>query len=305
MSVATALRSRPRRRPVGVSALVVATIAATAGGAAIGAMLASDGGEPPAAAPAQPRIGLQSGVARLPLPPDWEPLDRRSSLPGLEQATAVRGVHGQVALDIRAPEDASLLPASLSGDVPAPRPRRLGARTLWRYDLARADLRVVALALPTTGGVVTIACAARAQAVGAAGAECERAAESVRLDGASALAPTPETAAAIVLPQAVELLNRRRRVERRRLAATRSPLRRSAAARSIARAYAATAARLRPVAAGDAVRLTAALEGLARNHRVLATASRRRDAARARRAGATIERQERRLGPLLAAVSDR
>jgi hypothetical protein len=308
VSVAATSRPRPERRAIGLPALLAATVLATAGGATAGALLTNDR-EEPAAVAAQPRIGLQSGVARLPLPPDWEPLGRRSTLPGFEQATAVRGVHGEVALDIRAPERASLLPASVEAKlperVPEPRTRRLGVRTVWRYDLAMTDQRVVALALPTTGGVVTIACAARAQAVGAAGTGCERAAEMVRLDGASALPPAPETAAAIVLPEAIALLNRRRRVERRRLAATRSPRVRSAAARRLARSYAVAAARLRPVAAGDAVSVTAVLDRLARDHRALATAGRRRAAAAQRRAGARIERRERRLGALLAAASGR
>ena len=83
---------------------------------ALGGVLASDEPEPRAAAP-EPRIGLASGVARLPLPAGWKPLGRRSSLPGLEEATAVRGAHSEVALDIRAPEDPSLLPASVEAAV--------------------------------------------------------------------------------------------------------------------------------------------------------------------------------------------
>jgi hypothetical protein len=110
------------------------------------------------------------------VPADWQPLGRRSSLPGLEEATAVRGVHSEIALDIRAPEDESLLPAgvgdAVAGDLPEPRARRLDSRTAWRYDLPPASpgTRVVALALPTTGGMVTIACAARR----GRGAACRR-----------------------------------------------------------------------------------------------------------------------------------
>ena len=114
-----------------------------------------------------------------------------SSLPGLEQATAVQGAHGEVALDIRPPEAASLLPAALAatqpgGLLPTPRPVRLGTRTVWRYELAgaRPDRRVVALALPTTGGVVTIACGSAPAAATAAARECEGAARSLQLEGA-------------------------------------------------------------------------------------------------------------------------
>ena len=192
-------------------------------------MLASDEPEPRAAAP-EPRIGLASGVARLPLPAGWKPLGRRSSLPGLEQATAVRGAHSDVALDIRAPEDPSLLPASVEAAVagraagpgaacaspPAPR----GATT---SRARRPGDRVVALALPTTGGVVTIACASGTAAIAPRRTRsASRPMDGLQLDGASALTPAPETAAAIVLPATIAArLNRRRRVERRDLAATR------------------------------------------------------------------------------------
>jgi hypothetical protein len=304
MSLAAAWRSDSVR----LLALIAATILAAAAGVALGGVLASDEPEPRAAAP-EPRIGLASGVARLPLPAGWKPLDRRSSLPGLGEATAVRGALSEVALDIRAPEDPSLLPASVEaavqGGLPAPEPLHLAARTAWRYDLParRPGDRVVALVLPTTGGVVTIACASGSAAIARAGRECEQAAQAMQLDGASALTPAPETAAAIVLPATAARLNRHRRVDRRDLAATVSPQRRSAAARRLASAYAAAAARLRPLAAGDAVRLTAALDTLARLHRRLAVASAHRQALAARRAGAGIARQERRVAALLAAVT--
>jgi hypothetical protein len=252
-----------------------------------------------------------SGVARLPLPAGWEPLQRRSSLPGLHDATAVRGVHSAVALDIRAPEDSSLLPADVvaasAGDLPAPRLRELEGRGAWRYELpgSRPSTRLVALALPTTRGVVTIACEADAASIGRAGEECEGAMGGLRLDRASELTPAPETAVRTVLPTTVARLNRQRRSGRRALAATRSPHGRSEAARRLARAYVTFADRLRPLAAGEARRLTVAGAELAHAHRALAIASRRRDARSAERAGKAIETGERRLAPLLAAVSRR
>jgi hypothetical protein len=303
--VSVAAATRPggaHRRATGIAPLIVATVLAGAAGAALGTIVAPDRSAPPAPQEAQPRIGLRSGVARLPLPVGWEPLGRRSSLPGFEEATAVRGLHGEVALDLRAPEDPSLLPArvaEMASGLPEPQPRQLGPRTLWRYDLPAAGL--VALTLPTTGGVVTLAC----EGTAAAGADCERAARTVWLDGASALVPAPETAAAIVLPDTIAQLNRRRAVERRRLAATRSPVRRSQAALRLAAAYADAAARVRPVAAGAAIDVAGTLGELARSHRALAAASRRRAARAAARAGARIERGERRLGAQLAAVTRR
>jgi hypothetical protein len=287
--------------------VVIATLTAAAAGVALGTAIAPERQEPvPADVP--PRVGLASGVARLPLPVGWEPLGRRSSLPGLGEATAVRGVDADVALDIRAPEDPSLLPSAVvtaAGDVPKPTLLRLAGRGTWGYELPAAAprKRLVALTLPTTGGVVTIACEALAEAIGRAAGECAGAMRALRVDGARVLPPAPETAARIALPKAIARLNGQRRHWRRSLAGTRSPRGRENAARRLADAYDAAGRRLRPLAAGRAQRLAAALAALVRDHRALAAASLRRDALAARHAGAQIEAGERRLGPLLRALS--
>lgn len=288
--------------------VALATLLAAVVGAGIGTALARDP-EPRRADSGPPQVGLASGVARLPLPAGWEPLNRHSSLPGLPDATAVKGAYSMVALDIRSPEDPSLLPeavrAASAGRLPAPRLQRLDSRRTWNYEIpdALTHTSVVAMALPTTAGVVTIACQADAGSTIGAREDCRGAMSSLRLDGASELAPGPEAAARIVLPDIVASLNRQRRSGRRALGATRSPKRRGEAARQLAGAYRSAAERLRPLAAGDAHRLTDALDELARDHLELAAASRRRDAAAAQRAGAAIEHGERRLQPLLAAVS--
>jgi hypothetical protein len=305
VSVAAPTSSHAAPRP-----LAVATVLAATAGAALGIALAPGAREPAALpATAEPRIGLQSGVARLPLPAGWQPLRRLSTLPGLDGATAVRAEHTEVALDIRAPESPSLLPAGVvaaaATGLEGPRPRSVGDRTVWRYELppGKPATRLVALSLPTTGGVVTIACQAPGATAGRADADCEKAIGAVRLDGASALEPARETAARIALPATFAQLNRRRRDARRSLAATSSPRRRAAAARRLARGYAGAAAQLRPLAGGGAVRLTATLGALAREHRALAAASLRRKARRAARSGAAIERNERRLAALLATLT--
>jgi hypothetical protein len=306
VSVPAAIRSHPAPRP-----LAVATVIAAALGTALGIALAPDeparpGAPPP---PPEPRVGLQSGVAKLPLPAGWKPLGRLSTLPGFDAATAVRAERAELALDIRPAEHPSLLPAGVvaaaAGDLAEPQPRRVGGRTVWRYELPPGEpgTRLVALSLPTTGGVVTIACKAPGTTARRADAECEKAIGAVRLDGASGLAPAPETAARIALPATFAQLNRRRRDARRSLAATSSPRRRAAAARRLARGYAGAAARLRLLAGGGAVRLTTTLCALARGHRALAAASLRRKARRASRSGAAIERNERRLAALLAALT--
>jgi hypothetical protein len=305
VSVPAAIRSRPARWPLGV-----ATVIAAALGTGLGIALTPDQPARPAPPPPpEPRVGLQSGVAKLPLPAGWKPLGRLSTLPGFDAATAVRAEQAELALDIRRVEHPSLLPAGVvtaaAGDLAEPKPRSLGGRTVWRYELPPAEpgTRLVALSLPTTAGIVTIGCQAAGATADRADAECEKAIGAVRLDGASALAPARETAARIALPATFAQLNRRRRDARRSLAATRSPRYRAAAARRLARSYAGAAAQLRPLAGGDAVRLTATLGALARKHRALAAASLRRKARRAARSGAAIERKERRLAALLAALT--
>jgi hypothetical protein len=288
--------------------VALATLLAAVVGAGIGTALARDP-EPRRVDSGPPQVGLARGVARLPLPAGWEPLNRHSSLPGFRDATAVRGAYSMVALDIRSPEDPSLLPeavrAASAGGLPAPRLQRLDSRRTWNYEIpdALTHTSVVAMALPTTAGVVTIACQADAGSTIGAREDCRGAMSRLRLDGASELTPAPETAARIVLPHVVDSLNRQRRSGRRALGATRSPTRRGEAARQLAVAYRSAAERLRPLAAGNAHRLTGALAELARDHLELAAASRRRDVVVARRAGAAIEHGERRLQPLIAAVS--
>ena len=286
--------------------VAAATIVAVAAGVTVGSAIAPSPADP-ARDDGSFGVGLRSGVARLPLPAGWVPLGHRSSLPGLGDATAVRGVHGDVALDIRRPEDPSLLPAAVveAGEISEPQLLRLAGRGVWGYEVPAGEpgKRLVALTLPTTGGVVTIACRALAEEAQSAAADCAGAMEALDVDGAQALPPAPETAASIVLPEAIEALNRQRRKWRRALAATRSPAGRDNAARRLADAYAAAAARLRPLASGDARRLTAALDAQARGYRALAAASARRDAVAARRAGAAVGAGDRRLGPLLRRVS--
>lgn len=298
----TALREprAPARRTV-----AAATAVAAAAGIAAGLLLVPAGERP--AAPAPPRIGLASGVARLPLPADWRPLDRHATLPGFGGATAVRAGGAEGALDIRRPEDPSLLPAAAAAgrDLPAPRTVLADGRAAWRYDLPgpRPGMRIAAFALPTTGGVITLACSAPARRLDGVAAACARTLDALRLDGAAALAPAPEAAAQVVLPAAVARLDRVRRAERRRLATTAVPARRAASARRLAGAYAAAARTLAPVAGGAARGLPVLLARLAADHGRLAAASRRRAAPAARRANLAIDRDEGRLARRLTALT--
>ena len=298
--------------------LVLSTVFAAATGVALGSALAGGDAPPPAdraaAAPTPtpepaPRFGLARGPVRLPLPAGWEPLRRHSELPGFKAATAVQAAHSTVALDLRAPEHASLLPLAAARRFPrarpAPEPRRVGTRRVWGYELpGKVDgTRAVSLSLPTTRGVVTIACETDEAELRLGLRECTDAMSAVELDGADALRAAPEAAVRIVLPVTVARLNAERRAGRRSLAATRSPTRRRAAALRVARAYARAAGRLRPLAAGRARRLVATLDTLVRKYRNLGAASARRQPRAAQRSGARIVRGERRLGRRIVRVA--
>jgi hypothetical protein len=289
--------------------LAGATALAAMAGVAIGATVVGDDGgtatsraaAAPSPTPAPPRVGLQHGPARIALPSGWRPLGRHASLPGLEAATEVQAPHSTVALDLRRPETPSLLPAKVAAAfgerVPAPTTVRPAGRAAWRYELPQPapGERVAALVLPTTKGVITIACVTGADAFADARRECGEAMTALGLEGAAALPPTPHAAARIALPSVMARLNADRRAGRKALARTRSPTRRQRSAIGIARAYRRAATTLRPLAAGRAVPLVGSLRALDGAYLALARASLRRNAPAARRAGARIRANERLL----------
>jgi hypothetical protein len=279
--------------------LLVATIAAAVAGAcAAYGLVPGD-----TTAPVVPR----AGGATLPLRDGWEPV-RRSAIPGLQSAPSARGQGMHVAIDVRLPDDSSLLPAqmlhALHAAAPRPEPTRSGGRVAWSYDLpGRGRTRITALALPTDRGVVTLACMGPRELVELVANDCGDALATVELAGAAPLRPAPETAVRLVAGPVIARLDEARSAGRRTLARTRSPTGRAAAARRIAAAYSAAARRLDPLAHEATPALPRALGALAREHRSLAAASARRDALSARRSGAAIARDEQQLAGLLAAVT--
>jgi hypothetical protein len=290
------------RRPMSWPVVVASIAAAVAGVLAVPVV-------DPRERPARPESGgvLRAGVASLPLAAGWEPA-RRSTIPGLEHAASARTIFGELSLDVRTPDHPSLLPAALLDGVglatARPAPASAGSRRAWAYDLPGSRSRIVALVLPTTEGVVTIACAGDESFAAELAFECEDALAALRLDGAALLRPTAETAARTVVGPAISVLDEVRSTARRELASTRSPAARARAARRIAAAYEAAHRRLDPLARGDATPLPRELAALARAHRALAAASAKRDARAAARAGRAIERRERLLASRLRAGPD-
>ena len=270
--------------------LLIATIAAAAAGVALATRLAPQDAAAPAPAAADSSRILTGDITRLPLPEGWEP--RRSSrLPGLEHAQSARGLYSDVAIDTRMPDDPSLLPATmlraLGTAAPDPQRIRSGNRVAWAYHLSGPEGRtsISALVLPTTGGVVTIACLADAALSPFELTDCEAALARLELVGAAPLRPAPETAVELVAGPVIARLDDERTAARQALATAGSPARREALALRLAAAYGAAARRLEPLARGKARPLPRALAELARDYRALARASADRFLRAARRAG--------------------
>ena len=287
--------------------VIAATIAAAAAGAGIGTILVP--GEPAAPPPRTADVTfLSGGVATMALPDGWKEL-RGSRIPGLERAASARALYSDVAIDSRMPDHSSLLPAPMLrrlGTPPKPTLLRSGDRYAWAYELPgpSARTRISALVLPTTGGVVTVACMAEETLAPYAAIDCEDALAGLELTGVAPVRPAPGVAVRIGAAPTIERLDDARSAARRALAATQSPRRRAAAAQRIAAAYARAARSLEPLADRATRPLTRVLGALARDHRLLAVASGGRHARAARRAGRAIDRHERRLSSLLAASSD-
>jgi len=292
--------------PVRHGATALALLASVAAAAA--GVWVSSSRAPATTAPPPSGAVLRAGFASLPMAPGWVRA-KRSPIPGLERAPSAHGLYTDVVLDVRMPEDPSLLPARLldatGGPSARPRATGVGGRHVWSYALegSRSSSSITALALPTTEGVVTVACEADDGYAMVAMMECMDALAALELREAAPLRPTAETAAHIVAKPAIDRLDAVRRPARRKLASTRSPVRRARAARRIAAGFAAAARTLEPLERGTTMALGRSLRALARHHRSLAAASAARDAPGAARAGRAIDRGERRLAARLRAMS--
>ena len=201
------------------------------------------------------------------------------------------------------PDDSSLLPATmlraLGTAAPDPQRIRSGSRVAWAYHLSGPEGRtsISALVLPTTGGVVTIACLADAALSPFEMTDCEAALARLELVGAAPLRPAPETAVELVAGPVIARLDDERTAARRALASAGSPARREALALRLAAAYGAAAR------AAGAARTRQGAPAPARAGRARARLPRARPGERssrflraARRAGGAIDRGERRAG---------
>lgn len=272
-------------------AIVLAAVLALAAGLLLGGSSGSSG-------PAFSN-SASAGYVELSFPAGWQRLESVPTVPGLSfsqplaltagTATEASGDYSAASgqrllageVDASGP---SLLPATLtaalSGALPRPAPVRLGTYEAYRYSglsLHGLALPLTLYAVPTTGGVVTIACLGSAAA--GSGSQCAQIAATLKLNGTTAfgLAPSPRYAAAV--GAAFGTLNGAVHAGTARLRAASSAAAQAAAAAQLATAYATASRALARLSVSPAVRsanadLAASLGTLGRDYAALAAAAR-------------------------------
>lgn len=293
-----------RRRPRAAILLLLAAALNAGAGIALGIALTPDDDAPQAPAPAAGKpTTLAAGDLRFTLPQGWRPLATAPAVPGFGAGTlAARGPRTDVAVTVLPPEGPSLLPLALVDDaggiVPHPDTVRVAGRQALRYaGLANGDMDVYAM--PTTSGVVSIACIAKTSTALLHG--CDAALDGVDPGRAAPIPADDRAAFAIGLPAVVAGLNRARANGRSALARRRTARGRARVSNRLAGAYRDAGRRLAPFAGenADTTAIVGLLARLGAEHRALAVASFRRLPGAARRAGARIRASETRLAGAL------
>jgi predicted Ser/Thr protein kinase len=295
---APAERPAPPLRPAGErlkgrrTALLAAlgALAALAGFLAAGAGNGDDAG-------GTFRNSASAGSVELAFPDGWKRVAERPSVPGVrfkdalvlaqESQPRARLAAGQVAAS-----GPALLPLGLArrlpGQGPAGHPVRLGRLQALSYqglEPSGAAGELQLYAVPTSGGVATIACTAPAGAEdGAFRRDCERIATTLRLIGAKPypLGPRPEYARS--LRRTLATLDRERRSETARMQSATTPDELASAVASLAGDYrragkAVLGAEASPRDASANRALAAAVERTGTAYAAAAEAARAKDAA--------------------------
>ena len=215
-------------------------LALLAAGYAVGKALSGDEDEP-----AAPRPVSAKGFT-LEAPADWTASARAAQVPGLtlEDSVHLAGADGAGAGSLSAgfttATGPTLLPTAFRdrvGDTPEGTPVKLGSVEALRFEGLRPegfDRRLNVYAVPTTRGVLTIACSAPAASANDFMPSCEEAALSLDLKSGEAFALGPDEDYLRGLQKSLTRFDRSRRAGVRRLEASkaRPPRRRVAPAPS-------------------------------------------------------------------------
>jgi len=310
---ARAARAAPAKRKAGAGPLIL-LVGVVAVGAVVGWLVAPN--KKQASAPRTVTSSASNTALELRFPQGWRRTGTAPQVSGLRLADPVvlAGPQRGAAV-VAGTTDASgptLLPSKLLSRLPA-NPRAvsvgLGPVAAYRYAglAARSpSQRLTVYAVPTSAGVVTLAC------VGAvAGAPaCESIASTLRLQSARPFPLGPSKDYAKALGSAIEPLNTARSNGRAALtAAARKPADYAQAAGSLSAAYASAAGALRKQVVSPAdghanAKIVAALTGASHAYRDVASAARKRDRRAYRTASAKVTAAERRVSDAIAGLHD-
>jgi hypothetical protein len=256
-----------------------------------------------------------AGPIELSFPDTWERGGATAAIPGLtlSEPIALEPVAGQAASSLQAGTTdaggATLLPASftalVSGGLPKPTQVKLGGVDALRY--ANVSVRGMSAPLtvytvPTTEGVVTIACSGPPAAVETA--TCQRIAGTLHLMGATAYPLGPDAAYAATLSHTFSTLSSARSSAESALASAKTPSAQAKAATQLAGLYAAAAhalgaLHLSPAIAPTNDQIAAALTALSTAYTHAAHAASRQDSGGYKLAATAVGRDSAQLASAL------
>jgi hypothetical protein len=252
-------------------------LAAALGGWAVADRIAAD-----PVAPAPTQKVFDAGPARLKVSTGWARAPRPPVLPGFDNApayTPYAGLTTTVSVALLPADTASLVPAALVSKVDGGLPKAETAKVVGLS--ARAYRGVVTgdsvldlYAIPTTRGVLTLVCTARAGAE-ASPTWCLEGLDQITVAGAKPITLNDSTAYRMRAPETMKKLDSVRVAERVALRRARGPVGQERAARELRQAYFSAADELAPLAAAGepSEDVVAALRDAGRAYRKLGFAA--------------------------------
>jgi hypothetical protein len=226
------------------------------------------------------------GPASLKVPTSWTAINSASAgITGLDSSStrAFRiedGLGQRAFVTFAAPADRWLIPSSLQRELRpplgAPIPGFLAGYPAWSYSgvsTARPNVVMELTVLPTTAGVLAVACTSRSAV--AASSDCDQDVEQLFVLGAHVLRPTPETAFRLAMSPVLTRLQDDRAAVEPKLIAARDAGAQAQALQAFGEAYSAAARELDPLAprSGPAATLVASLRGAASAYRAAGMAA--------------------------------
>ena len=186
--------------------------------------------------------------------PGWTQVGLAPAVPGFQRHATLGfspypGLSIVAVASLQPAEDGTLLPGALRADAPKPSTGRLGGVRAWFYrGLTSGKWRLDAAVLPTSRGVVTVACAAQGNA-GDIPVGCLNGVHAVSVDDAETLPPSRAVAFQLHLPAVTRALDTARVADRTAIRRAKTPGGQSRAAARLRTAHLEAAAQLSPLAA--------------------------------------------------------